>query len=134
MAGKQNACHISSFSFPLTRSQCIIVLHSSINALWRGGEMANFPYILGARSLVSINFHARETDYVLLPLWSGSRLWRRSITIPATTPGAGFCARENESSGGIISGVVANSREMFSDISGRGGIISAMPNSYKTSY
>jgi len=36
--------------------------------------------------------------------------------------------------GGIISGVVANSREMFSDISGRGGIISAMPNSYKTSY
>lgn len=58
--------------------------------------MANFPCILGARSLVSINFHARETDYVLLPLWSGSRLWRRSITILATTPGAGFCARENE--------------------------------------
>jgi len=27
--------------------------------------------------------------------------------------------------------VVTNSREMFSDISGRGGIISAMPNSYK---
>lgn len=89
IAGKGKR-RILSFSFPLTRSRCIIpfgVLHSGVLTPFgeRGGKGRRTFRVHLARSLVSINFHARETDYVLLPLWSGSRLWRRSITIPTTT-------------------------------------------------